>query len=107
MVCMVIHFPNRHDNHWADDDRTVMIMDMIDVPMWIWWVMGIPTETEAKMQAVPVMVPMVPTIVSVMADMVLMPSVVLVMAPVEARGVSTRLGPVSRVALDVRSRSRQ
>ena len=101
---MVIHFPNRHDNHWADDDRTVMIMDMIDVPMWIWRVMGIPTEAEAKMRAVPVMVPM---IVSVMADMVLMPPVVLVMAPVEARGVSTRLGPVSRVALDVRSRSRQ
>jgi hypothetical protein len=84
-----------------------MIMDMIDVPMWIWRVMGIPTEAEAKMRAVPVMVLLVLAIVSVMADMVLMPPVVLVMAPVEPRVMSIRLGPVSRVAPDVRSRSRQ
>lgn len=104
---MVIHVPNRHHNHRADDDRAVVVMDMIGVSMWI---VAMPTDMEANMHAmmpamppvvpvVPVMVPVVPPVMPDMAS-------VAPVGPVMAIMLLVVIGTVSRVPLDVLARSR-
>lgn len=102
MVRMVIHFPSGGDDHWADDDRAVVVMDMIGMPMWISRIVAMPSDMETNMDAV---MPVVPVMAPVMAPVMVDMASVTFAVPVMAIVLPVVSGPVSRMALDVFARS--
>jgi hypothetical protein len=107
---VIVYFPNGRDDHRADDNRTIAVMDMVYMPVGIARVVAIPTDIHTNMNVV---VPLVPVMVTMMplvgAGFIPIPPGVVSVAPViSVMAIVTPMMPglTGRGPPDMRARSR-